>query len=413
MALPISELMGRVRQAAQGGISGYYTCATLVHLTQSLYRIILRDTPDGIWVIGHHHADWVHLAMEDVAASVQRIELVASHDPASGCGIIGIGASCGFIVVAIPSEAAQDDANLRLYDVAWSCHPEVLRSLDEVLRGVIDAPVFPRLYHLHVPEATFLLQLSGELLADSTYQQQRLAYINLSLRERIRSHEDQTHMIIHDMRTPLHTLQISIKTLQRFASEVQGELLEVARETTNYLLNMTETMLDVARLETSRWRLNLQPVVMHELIHKVCAPLELAARPDQAPIHHAVEPDLPLIWIDRTLLQRVLLNLISNAIRYTPANGSIHVEVRRQSATELAIHVHDTGQGIHPDAIPHIFERYYQATQRDARRGNGLGLYFCRLAVEAHGGSITVQSMPDAGSQFVISLPLRIEPEEI
>ncbi|WP_129633062.1 hypothetical protein [Candidatus Oscillochloris fontis] len=227
MALPISELMGRVRQAAQGGISGYYTCATLVHLTQSLYRIILSDTPDGMWVIGDHHVGWVDLAMKNVAASVQRIALAASHDPAEGCGIIGIGARCGFIIVAIPSDAAHDDGNLRLYDVAWSCHPEVLRSLDEVLRGVIDAPIFPRLYHLHMPDAMLLLQLSGELLADSTSQQQRLDHTNRTLHECIRSYEDQTHMIVHDMRTPLHTLQISIKTLQRFAGEMQSELLGV------------------------------------------------------------------------------------------------------------------------------------------------------------------------------------------
>ncbi len=174
---------------------------------------------------------------------------------------------------------------------------------------------------------------------------------------------------------------------------------------------MTETMLDVARLETSRWRLHLEPIILHELIHRVCLPFELATRPDQAQIQHVVDVDLPLIWVDQILLQRVLINLISNAIRYTPASGVIQIRAWRHSVEEFAISVEDSGQGIPPEAIPHIFERFYQASQHGQRRGNGLGLYFCRLAVEAHGGRIAVQSKPDEGSQFVIILPMRIEPE--
>jgi signal transduction histidine kinase len=216
------------------------------------------------------------------------------------------------------------------------------------------------------------------------------------------------------MRAPLHTLLISIRALKRqsFDPEGQAELLEVASESAGYLLTLTETVLDSARLETSGWSLKRQPVRMSALAHAVCEPLEMAARPEQAPLRRSIAEDLPPVWLDRGLMERVLTNLVTNAIKYTPPQGEIRVSARlMHDGHAMELTVSDTGQGIPPEAQAHIFERFYQASENDRRRGTGLGLYFCRLAVEAHGGSIAVQSALGQGSTFTILLPITGETE--
>src|SRR5690606_29086146 len=100
------------------------------------------------------------------------------------------------------------------------------------------------------------------------------------------------------------------------------------------------------------------------------------------------------------------------AIKYTPPTGEIVVSARvTHEGHSVEISVSDSGQGIPAEAQAHIFERFYQASENDRRRGTGLGLYFCRLAVEAHGGSIGVQSVVGQGSTFTILLPITEEPE--
>jgi signal transduction histidine kinase len=265
------------------------------------------------------------------------------------------------------------------------------------------------LENLGAPSPDHLLRLGADLLDFAARQHSTLAVSNRALSERLRNHEDQTRMIVHDMRAPLHTLLISIKALQRqrFDPDGQAELLGVANDSANYLLNLTETVLDSARLETSSWSLKRQPTRLSTMVQAVCEPLELAARPDQARLRTMLPDDLPVVWLDRGLMERVLTNLITNAIKYTPPSGEIVVSTRviyEGHAVEIA--VSDTGQGIPVEAQARIFERFYQASDNDRRLGTGLGLYFCRLAVEAHGGSIGVQSIVGQGSTFTVQLPI-------
>jgi signal transduction histidine kinase len=301
------------------------------------------------------------------------------------------------------------DESVRLHDVIWCCDPTALRELADMLRAATKVELMKQIAALQTPKPEALLRLSSDLLDFAARQHSTLGVANRSLTERMRNQEDQTRMIVHDMRAPLHTLLISIKALQRqrFDPEGQNELLSVARDSANYLLTLTETVLDSARLETSGWSLKRQPVRLLNLVQSVCDPLELAARPDQARLRHIVADDMPVIWIDRALMERVLTNLITNAIKYTPAIGEISVTARLiHDGHAVEISVSDTGQGIPKEAQAHIFERFYQANESDRRHGTGLGLYFCRLAVEAHGGSIAVQSAVGQGSTFIVSLPI-------
>ncbi|MEI7771761.1 MAG: HAMP domain-containing sensor histidine kinase [Chloroflexales bacterium] len=409
MAHPISAFMARLQQAGAGVVSGCYTPATIAHLGQSLTHMAFADGESTLLVAGSdQQRAWADLALRGVDAQVQRVDLSAAPNLGAGFILIGVGATLGFALLAYPIEPVDRDESVRLHDVIWSCGPAALRDLADMLRDAISADLARRIAALEEPGPAALLGLSSDLLDFAARQHSTLGVANRSLSERMRNQEDQTRMIVHDMRAPLHTLLISIKALQRqrFDPEGQNELLSVARDSANYLLTLTETVLDSARLETSGWSLKRQPVRLLNLVQSVCDPLELAARPDQARLRHIVADDMPMVWIDRTLMERVLTNLITNAIKYTPS-GEISVAARLiHEGNTVEISVNDTGLGIPKEAQAHIFERFYQANDSDRRHGTGLGLYFCRLAVEAHGGSIAVQSAVGQGSTFIVSLPI-------
>jgi signal transduction histidine kinase len=118
-----------------------------------------------------------------------------------------------------------------------------------------------------------------------------------------------------------------------------------------------------------------------------------------------IPTELPPLWADRDLLARVLQNLLDNAIKFTPSRGEIVVRVDQPDAESLLFVISDTGLGIPPDQQEHIFDRFARV-RREEGEGAGLGLALCKLAVEAHGGRIWVESEPDQGSTFKFILPL-------
>ncbi len=416
MSYPISMLTARLLQAGQDVIGGCYTPATLAQLSQSLARICFSGDTGAIVAISNEpQRAWAELALRGTSAAVRRVDLPSGRRQPRGFVMLGVGQVSGFALAASPIEPLDRDESLWLYDALWSCDPAALRGLADLLRASINSETSRCIDALQPPHPADLLRLSGELLDFAARQHSTLGVANRSLTERMRNQEDQTRMIVHDMRAPLHTLLISIKALQRqrFDPEGRNELLEVARDSASYLLNLTETVLNSARLETSGWSVKRQPMRILNLIQSVCDPLELAARPDQARLSHNVADDMPVIWVDRGLLERVLTNLITNAIKYTTANGEISMSARLiHDGHAVEISVRDNGQGIPVEAQAHIFERFYQANESDRRLGTGLGLYFCRLAVEAHGGSIAVHSVVNEGSTFVIVLPVDPPEEE-
>lgn len=416
MSLSINTVIGSLRHMAQGVFSGCYTPATLLQVSQSLMRMSCRGCTGVVIAAGSDlPRDWATLAVRGMHAEVQRIDLLPSPHQSLGSILIGIGEDHGFVLTATPIESHERDESLWLYDVLWSCHSDVLASVADLLGTLLPTDLYARIIALKAPPPDALMRLSSEILDFAARQHSTLGVANRSLTERMRNLEDQTRMIIHDMRAPLHTLLISIKALQRqrFDPEGQRELLDVARDSANYLLNLTESVLDSARLETSAWTLKRQPVRILNLVQSVCDPLELAARPDQARLQHSVAEDMPVVWIDRALMERVLTNLVTNAIKYTPAHGKIAVTAElAQEGQAIEVRVTDTGQGIPLEAQTHIFDRFYQANENDRRHGTGIGLYFCRLAVEAHGGTIGVESVVGEGSTFTLILPITL-PEEV
>ena len=411
MPFPIRVLLGCLEAISpEVGSGGYYTLATLGQLAQSLSRLAFA-APGGQLIVaegGEQARAWFDLALGALPPHVPRLTLPTA--PGSGFALIGLGADLGFGLVAIPTDSRQIDDSSGLYDARWSLDPAGVGALLAVVANALPAGVNSAAPRLRPPAVAEALRLSADLLDFAARQHLTLAVTNKALNDRLRNHEDQTRMVVHDLRAPLHTLLISIRAVQhqRFDPEGQHELLDVANDSANYLLNLTETILDSARLETNGWALKRQPMALHTLVQAVCAPFERAARPNQARLFHKLTDDLPLVWLDRELMERVLTNLVSNAIKFTPAQGEIVVRAQvLHDGHTVELSVSDTGQGIAHEVQAHIFERFYQAREGDRRHGTGLGLYFCRLAIEAHGGTIAVTSAVGQGSTFSIQMPIR------
>jgi len=233
-------------------------------------------------------------------------------------------------------------------------------------------------------------------------------YQRLQELERLR--DDLTHMIVHDLRTPLTSVMAAIQTLSVVGqvNEVQGEVVDIALSGSRALLSMVNSLLDVEKLESGAMELERTPILASELISAAVAQVSALAQAKDIALIQAIDPNLSRFSGDERVLLRVLVNLVGNALKFTPAGGSVTLQAdwnEDKQAVEFC--VLDTGEGIPSEAFERIFEKFGQVGSRQAGRtmSTGLGLTFCKLATEAHGGQIGVESTLAKGSKFWFTVP--------
>jgi signal transduction histidine kinase len=233
---------------------------------------------------------------------------------------------------------------------------------------------------------------------------------NQQLLELQRLREETSDLIVHDLRNPLQNIMGALQLLPVVLPEevwqANRELLEIAQTGSERLQRLIETMLDVARMESGEVTLDLIPICLPSLVETVTRRMTVFAR-ETIKLQISCQPTLPAVIADLNLIDRVLTNLIDNAVKHTPVGGKITVAAETVNG-EMAISVTDTGPGIPPEERERVFERFTQtAGEKRHRRGFGLGLTFCRLTVLAHGGRIWVESGEDGkGSRFIFTLQL-------
>ncbi len=233
------------------------------------------------------------------------------------------------------------------------------------------------------------------------------------LEELQRLRQETTELIIHDLRNPLSAIGISLNMLTLVLPEAvlqaNHELLEIAQTSAQRLQRLVDLLLEVSRMETGEARFDIRSFNLGPLLHDVIQRNAILARKG-VKIDTDIPFDLPVI-ADREKIERVLVNLVDNALKYTPENGHIWVQTG-QKADSLWLSISDTGPGVPVEDRERIFERFTQGTgDKLKRRGFGLGLAYCRLAIEGHGGRIWVQDGPNGvGSRFTFTLPLEQMP---
>jgi|GEM_PF-3832280 len=213
--------------------------------------------------------------------------------------------------------------------------------------------------------------------------------------------------IIHDLKNPLASIAGSIAMLRDTAidSKVGRELVEIAFASTKVQQQLIDTLVDVEKLETAA--LVPFPVCVDpaEAVGEMAKNMSFAAKGRNITIRTDCQPDLPQFAVDSVLLDRILANLITNAIKYSPSNSEVLVSVKMRG-DRFRFEVKDSGPGIPSSAAERLFQKFYRVEGADRSKysGSGLGLYFCKLAVEAHGGEIGVNT-GSGGTSFWFELP--------
>ena len=185
------------------------------------------------------------------------------------------------------------------------------------------------------------------------------------------------------------------------------QYLDTILKNTRSLKRLIFELFELSKLEASHTVPQPEPFSLTELVHDVVQQLAPVARARAVVLRVAPAPTVPFACADVGLLERVLQNLLDNALRHTPAGGQVCVDVAPANG-RLALHVRDTGPGIAPPDLPHIFNRFYRTDQvrRKSQGGLGLGLAIARRIVELHGGELTASSPPGQGACFTFSVPV-------
>jgi two-component system, NtrC family, sensor histidine kinase KinB len=220
---------------------------------------------------------------------------------------------------------------------------------------------------------------------------------------------DLSAMVYHDMRGPLGNVHTSIQALGKLLADHPNtnvkKLLEVAARSEAAARRMIDALLDVQYLEEGRKLITRNNTQLDTLIHNSVEQVKPLAEDKNIRLRFVLAEDLPLLYIDDEMIQRVIVNLLDNAIKYTPENGIVTISTAT-SGTEVYVRIQDTGPGIPSEAQATIFDKFARVKQRNMPQGVGLGLAFCKLAVEAHGGRIWVRSTENDGSVFTFALPV-------
>jgi signal transduction histidine kinase/CheY-like chemotaxis protein/AraC-like DNA-binding protein/sugar lactone lactonase YvrE len=246
---------------------------------------------------------------------------------------------------------------------------------------------------------------------EQIYKLENSAALNQRESERLKEFEALKNQffanIAHELRTPLTVIQGLSDRLRRGVKgdSVQESAQKILKQS-DQLLQLTDQMLDLARLESLQFQLQLQKGDFIDFIRHHTNTLVPLANSKGVRLDMALEPKTLWFEFDRSQLQKILNNLISNAIRHTPSGGNILVKCTQEN-NSVCLSVVDNGEGIAQEDLPHIFDRFFQSSKPDHAVGaSGLGLTLTRDLVRLMGGSIQVESTPGAGSVFSINLPL-------
>ncbi|MEJ2399365.1 MAG: ATP-binding protein, partial [Gammaproteobacteria bacterium] len=212
----------------------------------------------------------------------------------------------------------------------------------------------------------------------------------------------------HDLRTPLASLQGYLETLalkaEQLSEEEKQRYINIAYQHSERLRKLISELFELSTLENQDARLHFEPFSMSELIQDVSQKFQLHAQEKNLVLTTHIPAQPAFVSADIGLIQRVLENLIENAIKYTPAGGQIGISLVHGN-NGVATSISDTGQGIPESDLPHIFERFYRVDKHRDEDGTGLGLAIAKRIIQLHTSSIDVASRPDSGTTFSFRLP--------
>ncbi len=213
--------------------------------------------------------------------------------------------------------------------------------------------------------------------------------------------------VAHELRTPLTNLRGYLEATRDGLVNADYALIDNLYEETMLLSRLVNDLHELAQADAGQLTLLRSPTPLAGLVEQAVTMLRQQTNDKQIALTADLPADLPLVDVDAERIGQVLRNLLNNAIAHTPDGGAIGVSARVQGG-EVQVAVRDTGEGIAPEHLPHVFDRFYRADKSRARQtgGAGLGLAIVRQLVEAHGGTVSAESVAGQGSTFTFTLPI-------
>jgi signal transduction histidine kinase len=220
--------------------------------------------------------------------------------------------------------------------------------------------------------------------------------------------EDMMSMIYHDLRSPLANIISSLDILDTLLPKDASiaPVFQIAVRSTDRMQRLINSLLDIKRLEAGQPITNPKSVNMNILIQESIEAVEPTITSKRQNLELDIQADLPQLSADEGMLKRVIINLLENAIKFSPLDGTIALSAKSEDQ-QLFISIKDSGPGIPDEAKDRIFNKFTRLDAKSFPKGIGLGLAFCKLAVNAHAGKLWVASTIGQGSQFNILLPLQ------
>jgi two-component system cell cycle sensor histidine kinase PleC len=211
----------------------------------------------------------------------------------------------------------------------------------------------------------------------------------------------------HELRTPLNAILgfSELLALDVFAAR-REEYAHLIHNAGAHLLSLVNDLLDLSRIEAGKLDLNFEPLDFATVIEECAETIAVRARKRGLKLAYGIDPDLPRVEADARAIRQIVLNLLTNAIKFSRPHGTIELFARLLPDGRLAFGVRDEGVGVAEDEQAHVFERFGQARQsKSAEKGSGLGLPIVRGLIEAHGGRVAMTSRPNAGTTVTATLP--------
>ncbi|HEY2388077.1 MAG TPA: ATP-binding protein [Candidatus Binatia bacterium] len=292
---------------------------------------------------------------------------------------------------------------------------KVVTALASVGTAVALPPLVPRILELVRAREVAERQRSELLESSALLAEEQSARARAE--EADRAKDQFLAMVSHELRNPLSPILAWSRMLKLDALDPakRVDAYDAIERNAAAQAQLVEDLLDVSRIVTGKLRLDVRPTTLESVIEAAVEVLRPSADAKQIRLQLTIDPLCGMVLGDPDRLRQVVWNLLSNAIKFTPKGGRVHIALQRVNS-HLELSVSDTGQGVAREALPHVFERFWQADAGTQRRhgGLGLGLSIVRYLVESHGGEVSIRSDgPGQGACFIVKLPLMVTTEHL
>jgi signal transduction histidine kinase len=392
--LPLAIGLGLFYMTMNPPMSDFSAMLELMALTTLISLVLAFAAYRLGWINRSPRLQWSFIAVSVVAGVlvfvnvwiIARMMFVTKHDLSLATILLvfatGIAAAVSFFLSAALTD--------RIFTLN--------RAAERIARGELNTRVVVEGHD----ELAQLTQSFNAMAAQLELMQQKQQELDTLRRELVA-------WVSHDLRTPLTSMRAVLEALADGVvddPETVQRYYRVARQDIRSLSHLIDDLFDVSQIDAGGLRLDVELNSIGDLISDTIESFSETARQQNVQLEGEVRSGTDPVRMDARRIGRVLTNLASNALRHTPAGGRVHLAARR-TASGVEVEVRDTGEGIRPEDLPYVFDRFYRGEKSRSRAtgGAGLGLAIARGIVEAHGGSIRVESEAGQGARFVFMLP--------